>query len=251
MLQTPLNHKQSTRKLMPTTTATTTHSNSKSGFKNSVSNILHKWRAVFKALSHDTLNQLENNSSDEQIDALFNSNNFDHNIPIFNKMMLGRDADSGASMSQTSPVGSSQLEMKLTDEQSEENSTSLTSTHNGHSNKTNNVNEQESFDNYDDVKICQKLRNQSNEPFYNAEEIWNHRRDLWKKRTNDMTIENIDRRRHVFKQIPTEYYNRVYSKLVVDDKPLRQPLNLEDALKVINSGWTETKKWERAANGLA
>ena len=105
------------------------------------------------------------------------------------------------------------------------------------------------FDNYDLVKECQKLRSRKDGPFYHGESIWKIRRKLWTENTT-----NIDpfkeHNRDVFKDIPEQYYYRVYKKLVIEDIPLREPLNLEDAIKVINSGWRENKTWDNASKGL-
>ncbi|SMN22694.1 similar to Saccharomyces cerevisiae YLR407W Putative protein of unknown function [Maudiozyma saulgeensis] len=227
------------------------------GFKQSVSALMNKWKDIFKSITHNTLDELETYSSDEQIDAMFRRNKKDANVVKFNKILHERD--SGASLSQCNPVTSSQLEMKLTDERSTENAVSMSP-----SNMTqvrdideemnsddDEENEEETFDNYDDVEACRLLRSEQGEPFVGAIEIWKYRRDLWQKKTTDITKEDIDERREEFQQIPSEYYDRIYRKLVIEDKPLREPLNLQDALKVIDAGWTETKKWERAANGIA
>ncbi|CAB4256177.1 similar to Saccharomyces cerevisiae YLR407W Putative protein of unknown function [Maudiozyma barnettii] len=229
----------------------------KSSFKQSVSALMNKWKDIFKSITHNTLDELETYSSDEQIDAMFRRNKKDANVVKFNKILNERD--SGASLSQCNPVTSSQLEMKLTDERSTENATSVSASNatqvkdiDEEMNSDDNEDEEdETFDNYDDVQACRLLRSEKGEPFVDAIEIWKYRRDLWQKRTTDVTKEDIDERREEFQQIPSEYYDRIYKKLVIEDKPLREPLNLQDALKVINSGWTETKKWERAANGIA
>ena len=88
--------------------------------------------------------------------------------------------------------------------------------------------------------------------FCSAEKIWKRRRQLWTQPTDQEGSVNGDgaTRREIFRAIPEGYYARVYKKLVVDDKPLREPLNLEDALQVINAGWTETRKWANAAKGM-
>ncbi|CCK69053.1 Gag1p KNAG_0B06230 [Huiozyma naganishii CBS 8797] len=103
-----------------------------------------------------------------------------------------------------------------------------------------------SFDNYDAVMECQRLREKVGEPFCSADQIWAERRDLWTKKT----IAQVDEsNREMFNKIPEQYYHRIYQKLIMDDRPLKDPLNLEDIMKVINSGWKETKTWDNAARG--
>lgn len=107
------------------------------------------------------------------------------------------------------------------------------------------------FDEYDVVKECEKLRKKTKGPFYGSESIWQTRRNLWAEVVTTDGEDSIEHTRDVFKAIPEQYYYRVYKKLVMEDKPLREPLNLEDAMKVINSGWMETKTWDNAAKGVA
>lgn len=225
--------------------------------------LLHKWKEAFRNITKDTLDQMDDESSDEQIDALFDKSR--NAVPVKNILSFRAMQKEEEDMAK--------LEMKLTDEQSAENPTSIgrttatslgrttatshseqpaqLSSSDSNEDETETENEEETFDNYDDVKACKQLRKQKGEPFCDAAEIWRHRRDLWQQTTNGTTKNDIVQRRHDFQQIPTEYYDRIYKKLVMEDKPLREPLNLHDALRVINAGWTETKKWERAANGIA
>lgn len=230
----------------------------KNNFKQSISTLMNKWKEIFKSITHNTLDELENYSSDEQIDAMFQKHKRDRNIIKFNKILQQKEINSSNDASLSNHITSnSNLEMKLTD--------TNTSLSNNESSKlqqdivdlykdNTHLTEsriEETFDNYDDVFACQQLRLKRGEPFIDAVEIWEHRRELWQQVTNDTTKEQIDESREEFQRIPSEYYDRIYKKLVIEDKPLREPLNLQDALKVINAGWTETKKWERAANGVA
>lgn len=194
---------------------------------------LQRWKATFKKITHDTLNSMdENNFSDEKIDALFNNKK---NMASFDESM--------------SPKTNSLVDLKLTDEPS------MTSSQPTDSNSTTQEDTQDqesmSFDNYDAVAECAKLREQIGEPFYHAETIWKKRRELWNKPSAEFDEQKdlIDKRKS-FKAIPGNYYPRIYKKLVVDDKPLREPLNLKDVIDVINSGWIETRKWANAAQGL-
>ncbi|CCH62963.1 hypothetical protein TBLA_0I03080 [Henningerozyma blattae CBS 6284] len=110
------------------------------------------------------------------------------------------------------------------------------------------------FATYDSVKESRKLRKESEKngvPFINANEVWIKRRNLWTtKSSNCIDSEVLEKRNKVFETIPPGYYSRVYKKLVVDDKPLLEPLNLQNAIRVIDAGWTETKKWDNASKGL-
>ena len=164
------------------------------------------------------------------------------------------DEDSGASRSQINVVNPSNLlETKLSEDKSYTNSTTSESEvqrvgslkENGGEVQEREKDEEsiseeeeaETFSTYDSVKECEKLRNRTEGPFYHAEIIFDQRRSLWQAETNGMTPEKIASRRAFFKEIPEEYYPKIYKKLVVDDKPLKKPLNLADAMKVIESGW--------------
>ncbi|SCU90187.1 LAME_0E07426g1_1 [Lachancea meyersii CBS 8951] len=109
----------------------------------------------------------------------------------------------------------------------------------------------QTFATYDAVEECVKLRSKLGEPFVQAEQIWQKRRELWCKPTGEAeqltAVENRDR----FEEIAPRHYVRVYRKLVVEGVPLKRAINLQDAIKVINAGWVETQKWDRAAKGLA
>ena len=173
------------------------------------------------------------------------------------------DEDSGASQSQLNVVNpSNMLETKLSEDKSYTNSTTSDSEvqkvgslkeNEGETQEEEEAEEEKEKENgkesileeqeadtfltYDPVKECEKLRSRTEGPFYHAERIFDQRRTLWQAETNGMTPEKIARRRAFFKEIPEEYYAKIYKKLVVDDKPLKKPLNLADAMKVIESGW--------------
>ncbi|CCF56017.1 hypothetical protein KAFR_0A05820 [Kazachstania africana CBS 2517] len=221
----------------------------------------HRWKVFLKKIAHETLNSLEENgssSSDEKIDSLFAEQK-----SIWNKAS-STERDSKASMSFSikrfnTRQGGGNLEMKLSDEPTEEFTTSSnvqnaddTSDEDEEAaeedrNSFNNV----TFDNYDSVKECGKLRKLVGEPFHQGEMIWNQRRTLWSQDLTKLTPEQLRERREKFSSVPKDCYTRIYKKLVVDDKPLRDPVNLQDAIKIINAGWIETQKWENAAKGLA
>lgn len=114
------------------------------------------------------------------------------------------------------------------------------------------------YEKYDMNKECERLRKEdeiNNKPFINGELLWNNRRKLWlipNKSIEPIPIITIDNGNDkIFKSIPENYYPRIYNKLIMEDKPLKRPLNLSNAIKVIDSGWTETKKWDNAAKGIA
>lgn len=108
------------------------------------------------------------------------------------------------------------------------------------------------YDNFDAVAECNKLRQRSDKPFVGGPKIWEKRRKLWCEPS--VSAEEIAHRREngrgVFDAIPEAYHTSVYKKLVVDNKPLKEPLNLSHAMKVINAGWIDTKKWANAGKGL-
>ena len=238
----------------------------KTSHKGGFATLVHKWKEALRAITRDTLDQMDGDSSDEQISALFDRSR--NAVPVKNIISFNEARAREAERGEREAQDLARLEMKLTDEQSAEKlsdmqsaeipaslgRTTATSRSEQPGTASSSDSEDESrdpFDSYDDVEACRALRKQTGEPFCDAAKIWRQRRELWQLPTNAVTQGDIDQRRHGFQQIPAEYYDRVYKKLVMEDKPLREPLNLQDALKVINAGWTETKKWERAANGRA
>ncbi|CUS20238.1 LAQU0S01e02124g1_1 [Lachancea quebecensis] len=136
-------------------------------------------------------------------------------------------------------------EMPLTDEEDE-----LDSEFEG-PDESARVKDVQTFATFDVVQECAKLRAATGEPFVRAEEVWRRRRELWVAGTNSAYLETAEKNREVFKEIAPRQYVRIYRKLVVDGAPLKRPLNLQDAMQVVNAGWIETQKWERAAKGLA
>ncbi|AJV66131.1 BMC_2a_G0040190.mRNA.1.CDS.1 [Saccharomyces cerevisiae] len=218
----------------------------KKNIKYTLTHTLQKWKETLKKITHETLSSIDDSSgSDEKIEALFTVS---QPAVVASK---GIDRDSGASMSQVGAGVNSTLEMKLTDESEESSSANNTTTTASHT-LSNSKKSMQNFENYNVVEERIKLAQKSKAPFCNAEKIWKRRRQLWTQPTEQSESANNDgvTRREIFQAIPQEYYARVYKKLVVDDKPLREPLNLEDALQVINAGWTETRKWANAAKGM-
>ncbi|CAI4047063.1 Gag1p SKDI_12G4320 [Saccharomyces kudriavzevii IFO 1802] len=226
--------------------AISTSKHPKKNIKHTLAHTLQKWKETLKKITHETLSSIDDSSgSDEKIEALFT-------VPQpAVATSKGIDRDSGASMTQAGGGVNSTLEMKLTDESEESSSANNATTTTSHT-LSNSKKSIQNFENYNAVEERIKLAQKSRTPFCNAEKIWKRRRQLWTQPTEqDGSINNDGAtRREIFQAIPQEYYARVYKKLVVDDKPLREPLNLEDALQVINAGWTETKKWANAAKGM-
>lgn len=238
----------------------------KNSGKGSFTRTLHKWKTMLRKITHETLNNMEDtNFGDDTINSLF-----DGDRPSMIKV-TSIERDSGASMS---PVGgNSASELRLTTETEESliensetnngsrpNDTSVDKIHCAGTEEGDAVEEDDdeeeeevqTFENFNSIAECVKLRNECGEPFYQANEIWERRRGLWTQPAEENTnLAESQRNRHMFASIPHNYYSRIYKKLVLDEKPLREPLNLQDALKVINAGWVETKKWENAAKGLA
>lgn len=108
------------------------------------------------------------------------------------------------------------------------------------------------FEEFDATYECTKLRRETGEPFCRGNDIWLRRRELWAQPARTNSIGESIRRKRRFSIIPKQYYVRIYKKLSIDDKPLKEPLNLQDALKVIDAGWTEIRRCEEAAaaNGM-
>lgn len=210
----------------------------KKGIRSSVSQALQKWRVAFKKLTHDTLNSLDDSTmTDDKIEALFQCDTMSTN-----SQPCRMERRSSASVS-IPPMLNIAVEMRLTDE-----TDSLDASY---SDSDGVDEEKETFATYDTAARCQQLRHELGEPFWQSDMIWKERRGFWVQvnpKNND--IECSEKRRVSFLKLPSDYYSRVYKKLVVDDKPLREPLNLEDAMKIINSGWAETKKWSNVVKGL-
>ncbi|CCE61738.1 hypothetical protein TPHA_0B00660 [Tetrapisispora phaffii CBS 4417] len=215
----------------------------KHNLKTSISQSLQKWRNTFKRITHEALVTLDEASSttDDKIDALF------HNGDSASSLNTSLSSNSRTAARNSANLNA-RVEMRLTDEtESLDGSSSDNSLGDSTSADENEDGQRTvSYDTYDAPVRCKKLRQELGEPFWQADIIWRERRDLWVEpvQFNEYVKDaNSKKTRKAFKKIPIDYYPRIYQKLAVDDKPLREPLNLEDAVQVINSGWTETKKW--------
>jgi hypothetical protein len=102
---------------------------------------------------------------------------------------------------------------------------------------------------FDAVQEAQQLRVEG-EPFINGRNVWDKRRAAWTAGTREEKLVAKQRAVDNSLTVPKENYPVVYSSLVERNKTLKKPMNLKDALNVINAGWLANKKWERAAQGL-
>lgn len=86
-----------------------------------------------------------------------------------------------------------------------------------------------------------------------GEALWEYRRKKWLK-SSVYTVEEIRTRRNklFIQSLPKDAYARIYYNLVNKGKSLKanKRLNLRDIVQIINAGWTEESKWERAAKGM-
>lgn len=86
-----------------------------------------------------------------------------------------------------------------------------------------------------------------------GEALWDFRRSVWLKSNGDKDAVETDAARDTHKDIPKNCYPAIYSNLIEKSKPLREGkrINLQDLLGVINEGWIQDQRWERAAKGVA
>lgn len=98
------------------------------------------------------------------------------------------------------------------------------------------------FEKYDSVLECKNLRKAFGEPFSRGVLIWEQRRYLWNMPTfspNNHPLTYHTSSRVKFKKLPKSSYYKVYYKLIVMNEPLKDVLNLEDVIKVLDVGWRE------------
>lgn len=87
-----------------------------------------------------------------------------------------------------------------------------------------------------------------------GEVLWDYRRSLWLESHSDEDgADNTVNKQAAIKDIPKGLYPTIYSNLIEKSKPLKEGkrINLQDLLGVINEGWVQEQRWERAAKGLA
>lgn len=124
---------------------------------------------------------------------------------------------------------------------------------NSEENQSNIINES-SYENFDSVLEAKKLHKELGEdkPFINGEDIWQKRRNAWLYSNNELKSKAKQRSLdNSLVGISKDNYPIIYNSLIEKQKTLKKPMNLKDALKVINAGWIASKKWERATQGLA
>lgn len=219
----------------------------KRGIRLPLANTFSRWRDSVRRITQDTLNGMDENESSspqlarsEIVDELFTgSNSMEETQPA-------TEINSRTSIPQDTTYNSVTASPKSLHDDShgeKEASTSQLDMEVGIETR---------FSTYDAVADCKRLRQAQGEPFYHADLIWRKRRKLWLEGTPGLASRESDSymRHETFTNISKSYYPQIYKKLVVDDKPLKEPMNLADALKVIDAGWYETKKWANAANGL-
>lgn len=91
----------------------------------------------------------------------------------------------------------------------------------------------------------------ANEGFVDREKLWQEQHDAWLTPSNSLQdIRRRQKRQELSNFVSEGDYHIVYKNLVMSNKSLKQPMNLSDALKVIESGWEWNKVFERAAKGL-
>lgn len=110
------------------------------------------------------------------------------------------------------------------------------------------------FQEFDAVQEAKKLQRESGSEdlFVDGHKVWQMRRGIWLNSTS----EERTRAKHKSLEnslvgISKDNYPIIYNSLIEKQKTLKKPMNLKDALKIINAGWIASKKWERAAQGLA
>ncbi|QLL33282.1 hypothetical protein HG536_0E01930 [Torulaspora globosa] len=215
-----------------------------------LSRTLRKWMVAVRKFTHEALNNIDDRDrGEDRINGLFHG----ELAPL--KSVASVDRESGTSVT---PVGAS--EMRLTTETEESLAENSTQANGGAGEGTDDRSPQDdeldhetdSFERFDTYAEYVKLRNESREPFCRGPELWERRRALWLRPAASQAEETAQQsRRELFATIPQAYHTRIFKKLVMDNKPLREPMNLQDAIQIINAGWIETRKWENAAKGLA
>ncbi|GAV52556.1 hypothetical protein ZYGR_0AG05470 [Zygosaccharomyces rouxii] len=206
---------------------------SRRGVRSTLLNTLHKWRNAMRRITHDVLSKVEERSyeeEDEDVERLFQSDS------------LRR---SGESITLAGTSTDMRLVTETEDDGTDETKVSKqTTTREDHGRIP--------FEEYDTVNECAKLRRETGEPFYQGSKIWLRRRELWTQPAKANSINDSIKRSRKFSKVSNQCYIKIYKKLSIDDKPLKEPLNLKDALKVIDAGWKEIRRCEEAAvaNGV-
>lgn len=110
------------------------------------------------------------------------------------------------------------------------------------------------FQDFDAVQEAKKLQREqgNNVVFSDGHQIWQKRREIWQNSTSEERTKAKQKSlENSLIGVSKDNYPIIYNSLIEKQKTLKKPMNLKDALKIINAGWIASKKWERAAQGLA
>lgn len=99
------------------------------------------------------------------------------------------------------------------------------------------------FGDFNSVEIANRLRKED-EPFVDGPLIWEKRRQAWlcSDTCGASTKPAKSRKSCTLHNISKESYPTVYKHLIEKEKTLKRPMNLQDAVEVINAGWLSSKK---------
>ncbi|AGO12430.1 AaceriAER078Wp [[Ashbya] aceris (nom. inval.)] len=195
----------------------------RAGLRSSVSSWMHKFRVNLCKVASEALSETSGSDGGRStVDALF-----DGATETVDARELEVDTEARSSTSQT-------LVAKSEEEAAEDKHP-----------------QSWTFETFDPREQREALHADSSTPFVDGPKLWHIRRKLWTAPTANNSVQEAAEHRASFRKIKPHYYPRIYRKLVLDDRPLSQPINLEDVMKIMDAGWLETNKWERASRGLA
>ena len=102
--------------------------------------------------------------------------------------------------------------------------------------------------NSDDYSESQQSAGDEDEEEEEEEEKVNPGYKEWKRMRREWTKggSKVVRKESVLLDIPETMYPRIYQCLVQQARPLRQPINLEDGIRVIKAGWVADGQWAAA-----
>jgi hypothetical protein len=93
-------------------------------------------------------------------------------------------------------------------------------------------------------KVDETSSSDVNEETYNEGlREWNRRRMEWTGGGMDLGPP-LD---SVLDSIPEKMYTKVYDALIKEQRPLKQPINLADAVPIIKAGWVADGTWPKDA----
>ncbi|ODQ83012.1 hypothetical protein BABINDRAFT_5888 [Babjeviella inositovora NRRL Y-12698] len=100
---------------------------------------------------------------------------------------------------------------------------------------------------------------EQNGPFIDGHKLWEKRRKVWvtpKANTPEGRFDphklryQLRKRQIDLNNIPKDKHVQIYEILVENNKRLKNPMPLKDAVKLIDLGWVADKTWENATNSL-